>query len=110
MLRKDDLGNINSKNSHASPTPFLDGDRVYVHFGAHGTACLSARGEVLWRNEELLYDHRHGPAGSPVVWHDLVIISCDGTDKQFVVALDKNTGAIRWRTDRAGAWPTRRRY
>ncbi len=102
IFHKDDLGPIHTKNSHASPTPFIEGDRVYVHFGAHGTACLSTAGEVLWRNEELHYDHRHGPAGSPVIWHDLLIVSCDGTDKQFVVALDKKTGEIRWRTDRTG--------
>lgn len=101
VFRKPDLGPINPKNSHASPTPVMDGDRVFVHFGAHGTACL-ARGEVLWRNEELAHDHRHGPAGSPVVWRDLVILNCDGADRQFVAALDRDTGHIRWRADRPG--------
>jgi outer membrane protein assembly factor BamB len=100
VFRKRDLGPINPKNSHASPTPYIDGDRVFVHFGAHGTACLSTRGDVLWRNEELEHDHRHGPAGSPVVWRDLVILNCDGADRQFVVALDRETGRTRWRTDR----------
>ena len=102
VFHKDDLGPIHAKNSHASPTPVIEGGRVYVHFGAHGTACLSTEGEVLWRNQELAYDHRHGPAGSPVLWQDLLIVSCDGTDKQFVVALDKKTGEVRWRTDRTG--------
>ncbi|HEY1601224.1 MAG TPA: PQQ-binding-like beta-propeller repeat protein [Pirellulales bacterium] len=102
VFKKDDLGPIHTKNSHASPTPIIEDDRVYVHFGSHGTACLTTRGEVLWRNQEMVYDHRHGPAGSPVIWHDLLIVSCDGTDKQFVVALDKKTGEIRWRTDRSG--------
>lgn len=102
VFRKKDLGRINNKNSHASPTPVIDGDRIYVHFGAHGTACLSSRGEILWRNEELVYDHRHGPAGSPVLWKDLLIVSCDGTDKQFIVALDTLTGQIKWQTPREG--------
>src|SRR5688500_17072777 len=39
----------NPKNSFASPTPILDGDRVYVHFGGDGTAALKTSGEVLWR-------------------------------------------------------------
>ena len=102
VFRKQDLGPINPKNSHASPTPFLDGDRVYVHFGVHGTACLSSRGDVPWRVEDLRYDHRHGPAGSPVVWRDCLIFNCDGADTQCVVALDKQTGRIRWRADRQG--------
>ena len=94
VFHKADLGPINPKNSHASPTPVMDGDRVFVHFGAHGTACL-ARGEILWRNEELAYDHRHGPAGSPVAWRNLVIVNCDGADQQFVAALDRDTGRVR---------------
>ena len=101
VFAKDNPGNINSKNSHASPTPIVDGERVIVHFGAHGTACLSTAGKVLWRTNELKYNHVHGPGGSPVVWQDLVILSCDGADQQFLVALDKRTGTMRWRTDRA---------
>ncbi len=93
---------VHSKNSHASPSPILEGDRVYVHFGDNGTACLSAKGKVLWRNQELVYAHGHGPAGSPVLYKDLLIINCDGTDKQFVAALDKRTGKLRWKTDRKG--------
>ena len=35
---------LNAKNSHASPTPIVEGDRVYVHFGAQGTAAVSVTG------------------------------------------------------------------
>jgi outer membrane protein assembly factor BamB len=101
VFQKPDLGRIASKNSHASPTPVIDGDRVFVHFGAHGTACLTTDGRIVWRRE-LQYDHRHGPGGSPVVWNDLLIISCDGGDVQYVVALEKDSGRIRWKTDRVG--------
>ena len=91
-----------SKNSHASPTPLVEDGRVYVHFGAHGTACVSTDGKVLWKTQELKYNHRHGPGGSPVLYEDLLILSCDGTDVAFVVALDKQTGQIRWKTPREG--------
>ncbi len=100
VFRLDDPGPIHANNSHASPTPFIDGNRVFVHFGAHGTACLSTDGEILWKTQGLKYDHRHGPGGSPVVWKDLVFINCDGSDVQFVVALDKRTGEIRWKRTR----------
>jgi len=43
----------NAKNSHASPTPILEGDRVYVHFGAEGTAALTTEGKVLWKTVAL---------------------------------------------------------
>ena len=48
VFRLINLRPLNPKNSFASPTPILDGDRVYVHFGADGTAALSNTGEVLW--------------------------------------------------------------
>jgi outer membrane protein assembly factor BamB len=101
VFRKEDLGRINNKNSHASPTPVIDGQRVYVHFGSSGTACLSTEGQVIWRRE-LKYDQHHGPGGSPVVWNDLVIVSCDGHDVQYTIALDKQTGEVRWRADHPG--------
>jgi len=93
-------GSVHQKNSHASPTPLIEGDRVYVHFGAHGTACVATDGTLVWRNNELKYDHRHGPGGSPVIFQDLLILNCDGTDVQFVVAFDKQTGEIRWKKKR----------
>jgi len=93
-------GPVHSKNSHASPTPLIEGDRVYVHYGAHGTACLKTDGTIVWKTQDLKHDHRHGPGGSPVIFEDLLILNCDGSDIQFVVALDKNTGEIRWKKKR----------
>ena len=100
VFRLEDPGPVHSKNSHASPTPLIEGDRVYVHFGAHGTACLTTDGSIVWSTRELKHDHRHGPGGSPVIFEDLLILNCDGSDIQFVVALDKNTGKIRWKKKR----------
>jgi outer membrane protein assembly factor BamB len=108
VFQKAEPGSIHTLNSHASPTPVVEGDRVYVHFGAHGTACLSTLGQVIWKTNELKYNHGHGPGGSPVVWRDLVIVNCDGTDVQYVVALDKKTGEIRWKRDRQHTSEARR--
>src|SRR5207247_2138719 len=90
---------IHGKNSHASPTPILDKDHVYVHFGTYGTACLSTDGKILWK-QALKYSHVHGPGGSPALVGDLLIINCDGSDTQFVVAIDRKSGQIRWKTPR----------
>jgi outer membrane protein assembly factor BamB len=92
---------IHQKNSHASPTPILEGDRVYVHFGPNGTACVSTSGEILWKTA-LSYDPVHGPGGSPTLFKDLLIVSCDGGQTQYIVALDKQTGEVRWKRDRNG--------
>lgn len=90
---------INPKNSFASPTPVIDGDRVYVHFGADGTAALTTAGEIVWK-AKFPYESQHGAGGSPVIYRDLLIFSCDGHDAAFVVALDKDTGKVRWKTNR----------
>lgn len=89
----------NAKNSFASPTPIVEGDRVYVHFGADGTAALTTDGRIVWKTA-LRYDSMHGNGGSPTLYRDLLIVSCDGSDDAYVVALDKTTGKVRWKTQR----------
>ncbi len=96
-IRSADLSN--PKNSHASPTPIVDGDRVYVHFGAEGTAALTTSGEIVWKTK-FPYESQHGNGGSPVLHGDLLILSCDGSNDAFVVALDTRTGKVRWKTPR----------
>lgn len=89
-------------NSYASPTPVAEPGRVYVHFGAYGTAAYSTQdAKRLWSNEKLLLDHEVGPGSSPILYRNLLIIHCDGTDQRFVAALDKNTGELVWRADRS---------
>jgi outer membrane protein assembly factor BamB len=93
----------NPKNTLASPTPIIDGDRVYVHFGSDGTAAMTANGEIVWKTR-LPYESQHGNGGSPVLYRDLLIVSCDGSDTAFVAAIDKATGKIRWKTSRRQPW------
>jgi len=100
VTRLDRPGDAHFKNSRASPTPVVTADRVYVHFGADGTAALTATGEVVWR-ERFRYESQHGSGGTPIVYGDLLIFNCDGNyDEAFVVALDTRTGKQRWRTQR----------
>ena len=92
-----------ARNSYASPTPILDGDRVYVDFGEMGIACLATKdGKKLWENRELVVNHQNGPGGSAVLFQDLLLIACDGADQQYGAALDKTTGQLRWKTVRSG--------
>jgi outer membrane protein assembly factor BamB len=91
---------IHTKNSHASPTPITDGKRLYVHFGHQGTACLDLKGRILWRNTGLAYQPVHGNGGSPILVEDLLVFSIDGGEDRFIVALDCQTGQVRWKTPR----------
>ena len=92
---------LNPKNSLASPTPVLDpdGERVYVHFGATGTAAVSTAGEILWRTR-FPYISQHGNGGSPILHDGKLIVSIDGYDTAYLVAVDGRTGEERWRSVR----------
>jgi len=88
-------------NSYASCTPVIEAGRIYVHYGSAGTACLdTSTGKTLWTRQDLPCDHFRGPGASPILYGDLLIVSLDGFDLQYVVALDKATGKTVWRRDR----------
>jgi outer membrane protein assembly factor BamB len=92
---------VHKTNTHASPTPVIDGKRVFVHFGSYGTACIdAASADILWKRNDLIVDHRHGPGSSPVLADDLLILQFDGLDRQFMIALNAKTGDTAWRRER----------
>jgi outer membrane protein assembly factor BamB len=102
---------ISSMNSYASPSPLIEEGRLYVHFGTFGTACLdTTTGEVLWQRRDLNCDHEEGPGSSPVLFGELVIITLDGGDVQYLAALNKKTGETIWKTERSTKWPKENDY
>ena len=95
----------NNINGYASPSPVVEAGRVYVHFGSYGTACLdAATGKVLWERRDLECRHFRGPGSSPLLYENLLILSFDGVDVQYVVALDKMSGETVWKTERSTVW------
>lgn len=89
-------------NSFASPSPVVEGDRVYCNFGTHGTACVDARtGSVLWKSRELQLEHENGPGSSPALYHGKLIIPCDGTNVQYIAALNARDGTVAWKVNRS---------
>lgn len=89
-------------NSYASPTPVVEGTRLWVHYGSAGTACLDTEsGRILWSRQDLPCNHHRGPGSSPILWEDLLVLCFDGFDVQYVAALDKKTGATVWKQDRS---------
>jgi outer membrane protein assembly factor BamB len=89
-------------NSYASPTPVIEQGRVYVTFGSAGTACLDTRTfQVIWERRDIDCNHFRGAGSSPILFQNLLIMNFDGSDHQFVIALDKNNGKIVWKTKRS---------
>ena len=99
------LGNGASMNCYATPSPTIEPERVYVHFGSAGTACLDTRtGKVIWKRSDLPCRHYRGASSSPVLFENLLILTFDGADLQYVTGLDKMTGKTAWMTSRSVAW------
>ena len=91
---------MHRKNSQASPTPIVADNRVYIHFGHMGTACLDFTGKVIWKNKSIKYPPVHGNGGSPALVNGKLIFSCDGSNNPFVIALNSKNGQQVWRTKR----------
>ena len=96
------------KNSPASATATTDGERVYASFGSRGMLAVDFDGNIVWHRDLGRIDNYHGPAGSPLLYRDSVIIYQDQNGGAFVTALDARTGETRWRTERAArvGWGT----
>jgi outer membrane protein assembly factor BamB len=96
--------------SWASSSPLTDGVRVYAYFGSYGLYCLGMDGEVQWEKQfgPLKMKANFGEGTSPALCGDTLVLSQDQEDQSFIVALDKKTGAERWRADRdeGTSWAT----
>lgn len=91
---------VHNKNSPAAATATTDGKRVYASFGSRGMLAVDFAGNLIWHRDLGRIDNYHGPAGSPLLYQDSVIIYQDQSGSAFVTALDARTGQIRWRTER----------
>lgn len=89
-------------NSYASPTPVIEGDRIWVTFGSPGTVCLDRKtGKKIWERTDFVCNHFRAAGSSPMIYKDLLILPFDGSDFQYIVAMNKNTGETVWKTDRS---------
>jgi outer membrane protein assembly factor BamB len=94
--RADDMG------GGPRATPTLDGGTVYA-LGARAVlaAVDASDGKVLWRKdlkkEVNAVVPRWGVSASPLVEDDLLLVAAGGKPDGAIVALDKKTGALRWK-------------
>jgi outer membrane protein assembly factor BamB len=92
----------------ASPSPVTDGEHLFAFFGTGDVFCFDLDGNLIWQralaDEYGAFENRFGASSSPLVFEDLLILQCDHYGESYVIALDKRTGATRWKTDRAGNW------
>ena len=96
------------KSTYASATPATDGVRVVASFGSQGVYAFDVQGKLQWsrdlgRMDVGAYDlpeYEWGPASSPIIWRDRVIVQVDTSGPDFIAALDAKTGKTLWQTPR----------
>ncbi|NNE90524.1 MAG: PQQ-binding-like beta-propeller repeat protein [Verrucomicrobiales bacterium] len=95
---------LNKKATWASNTPATDGERVYVNF-LHGntakTTALDMSGNQVWQRDLCEYKVHQGYGSSPIIYKNLVIVSADNKLGGVVCGLDRKTGDVVWKADRA---------
>jgi len=92
-------GYAHFKNGHASGTVVVDGERVYASFGSSLVA-LDLNGKVVWNQSLGAIGNYHGPAGSPLLYRDRIIVYQDHSNGSFIASFDARSGKPLWRTPR----------
>ena len=101
VFTPDEVPGKHSLNTYASPTPCIEKGFVYVHYGSMGTACINtSNGSIVWTRNDFKCKHVQGPASSPVIYKNLLILHFEGVDVRYIVALDKANGKEIWRSER----------
>ena len=98
------LAPLHQKHNLASPSPVTDGDLVYAWFGNGQLVALNMEGKLVWQRhlgkEYSPFEIEWGHGSSPTLYRELLILLCDHIPSSHLLALDKNTGKERWKSDR----------
>lgn len=96
------------KATYANSTPATDGRYVVAFFGSQGLIAYDINGRAVWKKDlgrmdmgaYDVPDYEWGPASSPIIYKDTVIIQCDQQKGSFLTAMDIKTGQTVWKTPR----------
>ncbi len=105
---------LHARSSYASCTPAVDAEHVYVAWSNPDRTSLVALthdGDDVWDVDLGPWVSQHGFGTSPMLYEDLVVIQSSQEPESmapdavrpkesFVVAVDRDSGKIRWRTPR----------
>ncbi len=91
---------LHKSNTPASPSPVSDGRNVFVFFTDFGIISYGPDGNERWRMALGPFNNPFGMGASPVLSGDTLIQACDSESGSFVIAVDKNTGKLKWRAER----------
>ena len=95
------LEKVHRIGSHAQSTPAADAAGVVSFFGSCGLFCYDRGGKLLWRRPMGPFKNEFGAGSSPVIAGGRVLLCQDHDQGSFLLALDRRTGAVLWKTDRS---------
>lgn len=86
----------------ASASAITDGTHIYAFFGSRGLHCLDWNGNIVWSKEfgQMRTRNSFGEGASPALHGDTLVVIWDHQGDDFVAAVDKKTGEVRWRKER----------
>jgi outer membrane protein assembly factor BamB len=93
-----------AKTTHASATPVSNGKYVVALFASGGLYCYDLKGNKKWSYDLGVLNAnwadkpeiQWGPASSPIIYRELVIVQCDIEKDSFVAAFDLKSGKKVW--------------
>jgi outer membrane protein assembly factor BamB len=94
---------VDKRNNPASPSPAVDADGVYVFFPDYGMIAYDSSGKQLWTMPLGPFNNIYGMGASPVLVGDLLVLACDQSLGSYIMAVEKQTGRVRWKVDRPEA-------
>lgn len=98
IVPTEQIEKVHPISSPVTATPAADGERVYVYFGSCGLFCYDFAGKQQWIVPLPIPKTRFGSGTSPIVVGELVILNRDEQNDPYLVAFDRHTGRIVWKT------------
>lgn len=96
------------KSGMASPSPITDGKHLWTFFGTGDIFCFDMEGGLVWQralaDEYGPFENRFAASSSPLLFEESLILQCDHYGASYVIALDRKSGANRWKADRPEVW------
>jgi outer membrane protein assembly factor BamB len=94
---------VDKRNNPASPSPAVDDSGVYVFFPDYGLVAYDLAGKERWKMPLGPFNNIYGMGASPVIVRDSVVLACDQSLGSYVMAVEKRTGRVQWKTARPEA-------
>ncbi|MGH9841296.1 MAG: PQQ-binding-like beta-propeller repeat protein [Blastocatellia bacterium] len=94
---------LHKSNSPASPSPVTDGRNVYAFFTDFGLISFDRDGKERWRLPLGPFNNPFGMGASPILAGRTLLLNCDSETGSFFIAVDKDSGKVKWRLERPDA-------